>query len=273
VTSLMIDVLGTPAPQGSKKGFYNQKLGRVVIVEDSKEKTRTWRQDVLTAAVDAQPDGWQPIDGPVWIEAYFYFKRPAAHFGSGRNAGILKASAPEFPAVKPDVDKVLRATLDALAAAGCFCNDSRVVSVRAEKRYVDEHHRLEGAVIEVNTLDAGQGPGQHPGGAAVTASTIPCKRPKVIAEPVRGSDLVEHTCHVPGCGWTFRTVKSAQEPGWHRRDHRDAVPTVDLSRGERGFTATCACGFQPYDGVETSRQSVEQSMNYHLARDHGLVTC
>jgi crossover junction endodeoxyribonuclease RusA len=154
MTELTITVLGTPAPQGSKRGFVNQKTGRVVIVEDSKQKTKTWRQDVLSAAVDALPDGWHPIDGPVWIEAYFYFKRPASHFGSGRNAGVLRASAPEFPAVKPDVDKVLRATLDALAAAGCFANDSRVVSVRAEKRYVDEFHRLQGAVIEVSALDA-----------------------------------------------------------------------------------------------------------------------
>lgn len=154
MTTLSINVLGTPAAQGSKRGFVNQKTGRVVIVEAAKQKTKTWRQDVLTAAVEAQPDDWQPIDGPVWVEAYFYFRRPRGHFGTGRNERVLKNSAPEFPAVTPDVDKVLRATLDALAAAGCFTNDSRVVSVRAEKRYVDVVRRLEGAVIEVNTIDA-----------------------------------------------------------------------------------------------------------------------
>jgi Holliday junction resolvase RusA-like endonuclease len=167
MTDLHIDVLGTPAPQGSKKGFYNQKTQRVVIVEDSAANTKTWRQDVLTAAVAAQPPGFETIDGPVWIEATFYFKRPDGHFGTGRNAGQLKATAPAFPAVKPDVDKVLRATLDALAAAGCFRNDSRVVSVTAQKRYVDHLHRLEGAVIEVYTLDSdlGRSVPQGEGGA------------------------------------------------------------------------------------------------------------
>lgn len=153
MTTLTIDVLGTPAPQGSKKGFYNPKLGRVQIVEDAKQKTRTWRQDVLTAAVDAQPDGWEAIDDPVWIEVRFYFKRPTSHFGTGRNAGVLKDSAPAYPAVKPDIDKVLRATLDGLANAGCYVNDSRVVSVTVEKRYVDQRRRLEGAHIELYTLD------------------------------------------------------------------------------------------------------------------------
>jgi len=83
---LTIDVLGTPAPQGSKKGFYNPKLGRVQIVEDAKQKTRTWRQDVLTAAVDAQPDDWQAIDGPVWVEVCFHFKRPAVDVVCSRHS-------------------------------------------------------------------------------------------------------------------------------------------------------------------------------------------
>lgn len=173
MTSLTIDVLGTPAPQGSKKGFYNPKLGRVQIVEDNKAKTRTWRQDVLTAAVEAQPEGWEAIDGPVWIEVCFYFKRPAAHFGTGRNAGVLKDSAPERPAVKPDIDKVLRATLDGLATASCYVNDSRVVSVTVEKRYLDQHRRLEGAVIELYTLyDTPTSGSASLGGEAASASSV-----------------------------------------------------------------------------------------------------
>jgi len=171
VSALTIDVLGTPAPQGSKKGFYNPKLGRVQIVEDAKQKTRTWRQDVLTAAVDAQPDDWQAIDGPVWVEVCFYFKRPAAHFGTGRNAGALKDSAPSHPAVKPDIDKVLRATLDGLANAGCYVNDSRVVSVTVEKRYVDQQRRLEGAHIELYTLDQTSGSASL-GGEAASATSV-----------------------------------------------------------------------------------------------------
>lgn len=172
MTALTIDVLGTPAPQGSKKGFYNPRLGRVQIVEDAKVKTKTWRQDVLAAAVDAQPHDWAPIDGPVWIEAVFYFDRPAAHFGTGRNAGTLKDSAPPRPSVKPDIDKVLRATLDALADAGCYVNDSRVVSVTAEKRYVDDIRRLKGAHIEVYSLDQMTGSAAQGEGAAGSATSI-----------------------------------------------------------------------------------------------------
>lgn len=146
---MRITVYGTPAPQGSKR-----HVGNGVMIESSK-KVKPWRQDVKHAALDALIDQrcvsarpWGP-DHPLQVEITFYLPRPRSHYGTGRNAATLKPSAPTRPAVKPDIDKLTRSTLDALGEAGLWTDDSRVAVLLAEKQYAD--HRAPGAVIDVTT--------------------------------------------------------------------------------------------------------------------------
>ena len=65
----------------------------------------------------------------------FSFPRPAYHYGTGKNAGNLKKTAPDFKQSAPDLDKFARAVLDAIVQAGVLQDDSLVVSLHAEKRY------------------------------------------------------------------------------------------------------------------------------------------
>lgn len=168
MTTLTIDVLGTPAPQGSKRGFYNQKLNRVQMVESS-NKVKPWRQDVKTAATAAigHNGTWEPLEGAVTIAVTFYLVRPAGHRGTGRNAGTIRASAPAYPATKPDLDKVLRSTFDALGEAGVWRDDSQVVGVYALKHYADD--RPPGALITVR----GEATAVIPAQADVQAVLLP----------------------------------------------------------------------------------------------------
>lgn len=149
-------VYGTPAPQGSKRGFYNQKTKRVNIVEDSK-RVRPWKEAVKEMALSArgltEDDSLaDPIAGPVVVSVRFYLPRPRSHFGTGRNAGTVKASAPTFPAVVPDLDKLVRSTLDALTEAGLIVDDKQIVGLNAIKRYPDMLMDSPGAVIVVEVL-------------------------------------------------------------------------------------------------------------------------
>lgn len=141
---LTVSVVGTPAPQGSKR-----HVGNGVMVESSK-KVKPWRQDVRAAAIEALPSVLHPLIGPVRVHVTFYLSRPRGHYGTGRNAGLLRKSAPTWPAVKPDVDKLLRSTLDALGEAGVWRDDSQVVGVSAWKRYDDQ--RPPGASIVIESL-------------------------------------------------------------------------------------------------------------------------
>lgn len=139
--AITITVYGQAAPQGSKR-----HVGNGVMVESSK-KVKPWRQDVkaaATAAVDLLP-GWVPLDGPLSVSMTFTFLRPKGHFGTGRNAGIIRASAPQRPATIPDLSKLVRSTEDALTKL-VWADDARVV----EYRRLGKHYASSG---DVDVLD------------------------------------------------------------------------------------------------------------------------
>ena len=135
-----IRVFGHPAPQGSKR-----HVGNGVLIESS-AKVKPWRQDVRAAALEADAH----FDGPVALTVGFLLRRPASHFRTGHNAHLLRDSAPAYPGKKPDIDKLLRSTLDGLGESGIWRDDAQVVRVRAEKLYAD--HEPVGAHITIEPL-------------------------------------------------------------------------------------------------------------------------
>jgi hypothetical protein len=69
----------------------------------------------------------------------FVKPRPKAHYGTGRNAEVLKDSAPAAPGVKPDTGKLARAVEDALTAC-CTTTTRCSWTPTTSKRYC---HRWE----------------------------------------------------------------------------------------------------------------------------------
>lgn len=111
-------VAGEPAPQGSKTGRVVN--GRVVMFEAS-AKVKPWRKAVVEAA--QQYAGM--IDGePVEVTLSFNMVKP-------------KTSKRLFPTVKPDLDKLIRSTLDGLTTSGIYPDDSHVVAIGAAKHYAE----------------------------------------------------------------------------------------------------------------------------------------
>ena len=129
---ILIEVFGEPASQGS----HSVINGRIVQVNSTKHKK--WRNAVVFAALDLIFEDWKPIDTPVELSVVFYLPRPK----------IVRDR--EFPAVMPDLDKLVRAVADSLTDAGIYSDDSRIVRLTATKVYAD--HRGPGALIRVNTL-------------------------------------------------------------------------------------------------------------------------
>lgn len=146
-------VAGIPAPQGSKTAMPVRKNGKLTgktnLVESSKA-LKPWRTLVTHQARRAKPKGFTPYAGAVRVEVIFLFPRPKDHYGTGRNAGELKPSAPEHHLKKPDIDKTLRAILDSLTMAGIYRDDSQVVEVQTSKRYATGGNP--GASISVQPL-------------------------------------------------------------------------------------------------------------------------
>jgi Holliday junction resolvase RusA-like endonuclease len=108
---------GTPAPQGSKSGFI--RGGRVVLVESSK-KVKPWREAVSRVA---REHCTEIIDGPVTVNIEFMLPRPKS---------LPKRVKQHVK--KPDTDKLIRSTLDALSGIA-YVDDNRVNAIHAVKHY------------------------------------------------------------------------------------------------------------------------------------------
>lgn len=121
---------GLPATQGSKR-----HVGRGIMV-DSCNRLAPWRNLVAFTAA-ASTVGRPACDTAVVVQVTFYLPRPASHYGTGRNASVLKATAPAYPLGKPDTSKMFRAVEDAMSGV-VYTDDCRVVEIRATKRYADE---------------------------------------------------------------------------------------------------------------------------------------
>ena len=128
-----IIVYGDPGPQGSKR-----HVGRGIMVESSK-KVKPWREAVKYAAIECEAAG-KRLDGPLGVSLIFTLKRPV--------------SAPKrrwAPDTKPDLDKLVRSTLDALTQAGVIVDDARIVYLVAGKVWPGDDCSLHspGAIIEI----------------------------------------------------------------------------------------------------------------------------
>jgi len=129
-------VIGVSVPQGSKNPWGGE----------ANPKTRPWRATVSAAAADAM-QGAPLLDGPIELTVEFVFPRPKGHYGTGRNAAVLKASAPQYVTRAPDVDKLARAIGDALSGI-VFRDDAQVADLYVRKVYGESAH----AFIEVRAL-------------------------------------------------------------------------------------------------------------------------
>lgn len=137
-------VPGTAQTAGSKSRVPIIQGGEVIshrIVESGDRSAKAeWRADLRIAAQRAveMDEGEWPYDGPLLVEMKFARKRPGGHFGTGRNAGVLKERAlAERPWNRPDALKLARAAEDALTGV-LWTDDARIVEGRYSKWYPDQ---------------------------------------------------------------------------------------------------------------------------------------
>lgn len=137
-------VHGVPRPGGSKKGFFNPKTKRVIIVDASNNKP--WRESVRHAALAT---GSGMLSGPLSVTVTFYMPRPQSHFRTGKHAGELKADAPQYHDKMPDATKLWRSTEDALTGV-LWKDDAQIAVQKVEKRYANDHPGASVTVEEVS---------------------------------------------------------------------------------------------------------------------------
>lgn len=135
MTPITFIVRGIPKPAGSKRGWAIKKggayTGRVAIM-DACKGSKDWKQDVKQAALASAPEAL--LAGPLIVLFNFLLPRPKGHYGTGKNASVLKLSAPKFPTGKPDVLKLARGVEDALTQV-IWGDDAQIVSEIIAKNY------------------------------------------------------------------------------------------------------------------------------------------
>lgn len=127
-TEVEFIVYGEPRPQGSKRAFAGRnKHGQLKVrVVDDNPHTKSWRQEVAIAARAAWNRPLLDRSVPVRLSLCFVRPRPESHYGTGKNSGVLKATAPAYPTQRPDTLKLARAVEDALTGV-VWTDDSQAV--------------------------------------------------------------------------------------------------------------------------------------------------
>ena len=143
----MIVVRGKPAPQGSKVSFRNGYM------KETSPFLMPWRNQIVSACIEQKINNGKIIEDPVEIFIDFLFHRPQSHYGTGRNEGNLKPSAPQYPITRTtgDIDKLCRSTLDGLSVPSggiLLKDDSLVVRLKAVKSFATKGG-FQGAFIHI----------------------------------------------------------------------------------------------------------------------------
>lgn len=147
LTNIRFFVPGVPAPAGSKKAFFNAHNPHKPIVTDDSKKSRPWKTMVAAFALEKAPS---PIlDGALYLSLLFIFPRPKHHFGTGKNAGVLKASAPVYHTGPPDLTKLTRAVEDACNKV-LWRDDSIICQQSLQKIYANAQFPTPGCWLTVS---------------------------------------------------------------------------------------------------------------------------
>lgn len=129
-------VFGKPVPQGSKTArvITKKDTGKTIaIIHDvSGQRLKDWRKIVSVTASNSYKG--EPLTGAVRFTLYIYVPRPKSHYGTGKNARVLKENAPKYPLGVPDRTKLLRAIEDGLKGI-MWMDDSQVIAGDCLKLY------------------------------------------------------------------------------------------------------------------------------------------
>lgn len=133
-TEIRATIPGDPAPKGSLKCIGARGRRGHVLIEDN-ARTKPWREKIAYAFRRGTYTAVK--DQPIGVEVTFTVRRPAHHYGTGRNAQTLKTAAPAHPVSHNtgDLDKLVRLALDALQDAKVLPDDCQVVELTARKSY------------------------------------------------------------------------------------------------------------------------------------------
>ena len=134
---ITIIVKGIPAPKGSYRPVCNRRTGHILLLPQSKREPQ-WRKAVKESII-TQNLPPIPADHRISVQIDFFIPRP-------KSVPPRKRFRPTVP---PDIDKLLRSSLDGMTDSGLIRDDALIVDVSGRKFYAD--HGFTGCIIRLTS--------------------------------------------------------------------------------------------------------------------------
>ena len=136
---------GKPKPQQRHRVARNSRM----YDPSYKDKKDMWLQI-------AKYKPKMPFAGDISLKVTFYMPRPKSHYRTGKRSHVLKAKAPVFHSVKPDLDNLLKMLMDTIQGKDrMILDDSQICALSAIKVYSEDldwnndHPRTEVEIEEI----------------------------------------------------------------------------------------------------------------------------
>ena len=97
-----------------------------------------------------------PLKGDISLNLTFHMPRPKHHYRTGKRSHVLKAKAPVFHSVRPDIDNLIKMIADIIQGKDrMIIDDSQICGLSAIKVYSEDldwnndHPRTEVVIEEI----------------------------------------------------------------------------------------------------------------------------
>lgn len=152
-------VAGNAVPGGTVRPVPIRRGGEVIGSrlapgrdKEGERRISSWLDHVASAASQVM-GARELLAGPVVVHMEFFRPRLGSHYGTGKNAGKLKGSAPTHPITRPDLGKLERLVEDGMSGT-VYRDDSQIVCKGSMKRWGPA--RCEVRVWEITEATVGQ---------------------------------------------------------------------------------------------------------------------
>lgn len=131
---LSFEILGIPKPkQSARFRIVDKKTGGRFIASYQKKSVMDNEANISWTVTQQLPQGFVPFDCPIHVDIKYIFPIPTSM--SKKDDRAIREGKKIFKPTKPDLsDNLNKGLIDALSGI-IFVNDSRIVSMTAEKYY------------------------------------------------------------------------------------------------------------------------------------------
>lgn len=140
MSELKLFVQGDPVPQPRVKARNN---GGKVFIYTPKDAD-VWKK-AITIGLLSHPLFTVITDCSVYLTLGFVLERPAGHLDS---YGSIRTTENRC-FVKPDIDNLIKAVMDAISTSGLWKDDSMVQTITASKEYISKERLYPGVDITI----------------------------------------------------------------------------------------------------------------------------